>query len=138
MQRVYQKNPLKATKRKDGIFLQRDCVSNTNPLWKVYRIENATLKKSFTFSRHALKKPPALAVDLEIFQEAVSRGVKTVELYDRENNVFYTATVEQFRQHGFRINRGFGEQIALHLKHWTKSDKAAIKGGRKHAQLPLL
>ena len=89
-------------------------------LEKVYRIKDDVLFKSARASVHFLKVPPAIAIDLFIFNNARSK-VKYVQVFEKEKGIFYTARVLDFVSYGFVINRGFGEQIALPMKYWEKS-----------------
>lgn len=89
-------------------------------LKKVYTIKDDVLFKSARASIHFLKIPPAIAIDLYIFNEARTK-VRYVQVFEKENGIFYTATIKDFINYGFVINRGFGEQIALPMKYWEKS-----------------
>jgi len=91
------------------------------------RIHNgATLFKGATESKHFLKKPEAIAVDQKVFEEAISEGVKFIQVFGREAKLYYTATVDAFRERGIRLNRGYGEQYALPLYHWETSTNSEI------------
>lgn len=100
--------------------------STKNPLWKVYSLSGGVLIKNSTASKHFLRVPPAIAVDAEIFREAVEQGAEYVQVFEKESGLYYTATVEQFLKRGFKVNRGYGEQIALLLREWHRSETPEI------------
>jgi len=95
-------------------------------LWKVYKIKGVTLFKKFKFSKHALKIPPALAVDYEILREARNRGCQYIQLFDTENGEYYDSKISTMIMDGFKLNRGFNTQIALPLSKWTQSKNSSI------------
>lgn len=97
-----------------------------NGLWSVYSLDGVTLRKEATASKHFLRIPPAIAVDREIFEEAVEQGAEYVQVYEKESGLYYTATVEQFQKRGFHVNRGYGAQVALLLKEWNRSENPEI------------
>jgi len=77
-----------------------------------------TLQKRVRGSIHMLRRPPAWCVDAAILEQARKDGAQMVEVLDVETRKVYTAAVIDFDLHGFRFNRGFGEQIGLALTHW--------------------
>lgn len=97
-----------------------------NELWEVYRFKDGILKKDAIASRHFLRVPPAIAVDAEIFREAVEQGAEFVQVFEKESELYYTTSVEQFLKRGFKVNRGYGEQIALLLREWHRSETPEI------------
>lgn len=89
-------------------------------LSKVYSIRRNVLFKTAKESIHFLKKPAGIAIDLEIFNIAKGK-VKYVQVYGKEQGIYYTALITDFIKHGFVINRGYGDQIVLVMKYWEKS-----------------
>lgn len=89
-------------------------------LENVYKIKDNILFKSACESIHFLRKPPAIAVDLEIFNKN-KNIVSYVQIYEREKGVYYTARIEDFEKYGFIFDRGYGKQIALLIEYWEKS-----------------
>lgn len=68
---------------------------------------------------HFLQTPPAIAFDKRSLFDAEQAGARHVEILDTETGIRYRAPIRLLRQRGFTLDRGFGEQIALPMKHWT-------------------
>jgi len=84
----------------------------------VASLEGRTLRKRVRGSLHQLRRPPAWCVDAAILEQARKDGATRVEITDIEGRKVYTAAVIDFDLHGFRFNRGHGDQIGLALSHW--------------------
>ncbi|HHX43149.1 MAG TPA: hypothetical protein GX714_04070 [Chloroflexi bacterium] len=80
---------------------------------------DAIFRKSVRGSRHALRKPPAWALDIDSLLEAERLGATMVEIRDCESGLRYRASVERIWRHGITIDRGHGRQVALPLSRWT-------------------
>lgn len=87
---------------------------------------NEILFKRISRSRHFLKTPPAIAIDEEIFNEAIEEGIGYVQIFEREERVYYSATVEKFKGKAILIDRRFGRQLALPLNYWVTSKNKDI------------
>lgn len=70
-------------------------------------------------SRHFLRKPHAIALDVESLRLAEAAGVTYVSITDQETGLTYRADFETIWAHGFRFDRGFGEQIGLVFRWWN-------------------
>jgi len=81
-------------------------------------LSGKTLRKKVRASRHLLRQPPAWAFDVSILEAARQDGAQTVEVADVESRKVYKAPILAFFIHGVRIDRGFGQQIALPLALW--------------------
>jgi hypothetical protein len=81
----------------------------------VGKVEGITFHKSLKASRHFLKIPPAIAFDASTLEDAEKAGAVKVQVTDQETGTIYKTTIAQIRDYGFRVNRGFGDQIALPL-----------------------
>ena len=77
-----------------------------------------TLQKRVRGSIHMLRRPPAWCVDAAILVQARKDGAQMVEVTDIETRRIYRAAVDAFALHGFKFNRGHGDQIGLALSHW--------------------
>ena len=77
-----------------------------------------TLRKRVRGSLHQLRRPPAWCVDAAILEQARKDGATRVEITDIEGRKVYTAAVIDFDLHGFKFNRGFGDQVGLALCYW--------------------
>jgi len=74
-------------------------------------------------AQHVLRNPPAIAFDAEHIQAAEEAGVKRMMVRDRDTGAVYRVSFEAFQAKSFEVNRGFGQQRALALRHWQ------IEGG---------
>jgi hypothetical protein len=70
-------------------------------------------------TQHVLRNPPAIAFDAEHIQAAEEAGVKRILVRNRDSGSVYRTSFETFRAKSFEVNRGFGRQLALALRHWT-------------------
>ncbi len=85
----------------------------------VGRIEDGWLvKRGLDPARHQLRKPPAWATDAEHLKLPV-KGLKLI----CTDGTVWLGTWHAFERHGFRFNRGYGEQIALPLRWWVVRKK---------------
>ncbi|MHB1390985.1 MAG: hypothetical protein ACYCXF_07115 [Thermoleophilia bacterium] len=83
-------------------------------------VENGVLKKRVRKSRHFLNKPPAIAMDWTMIQTVRAENLAVcVEVYEAEEEVTYTCSLETLYKRGFRLNRGYGEQWALNISKWN-------------------
>lgn len=75
-------------------------------------------------SKHFLRSPRAIAFDVEVLDKAERAGAHGVEIFDDETGKSYRARIETIRKRGFKLNRGFGDQIALSLCHFNQDEKS--------------
>jgi hypothetical protein len=63
-------------------------------------------------------------VQKDVLAELERRGVKEVRVEDIETGMVYLTPLQAFREHGFTLNFGHGEQVFLRVQHWQviKSD----------------
>ena len=85
-------------------------------------IGNEFVKKVHS-SRHFLKKPEAIAFDVQTIHQALSLGATRLKILDLDTGVIYTVTISLIFSNGFYFNRGYGEQIGLSLDYWQKVKK---------------
>jgi hypothetical protein len=84
----------------------------------VASLSGRTLRKKVRASRHLLRQPLAWAFDVSILEAARQDGAQVVEVVDTESRKIYQAPLIAFFLHGTRIDRGFGQQLALPLTFW--------------------
>ncbi len=84
----------------------------------VGRVEGHIFTKRVIGSRHFLRVPRAIALDIASLDESENAGATHVAITDTETGCIYQASISFIREHGFRLNRGFGEQIALPIAKW--------------------
>ena len=83
-------------------------------------VESDSLNKNISSSKHMLLKPKGIAWDFSVLERARKENLKRIYEPDKETGNDYEATLEDIFHYGVRINRGFGEQIVLHLEYWQK------------------
>lgn len=66
--------------------------------------------------RHMLQRPAAWGWDVDILDAAEWFGARFTEI-ECDGRV-WRASLADFRRHGVRVNRGYGEQVALPLSFW--------------------
>lgn len=84
------------------------------------KVEGETFYKSIRKS-HYLRRPPAIAFDVESLVQAEQAGAVNVQVTDRDDGTIYKSTIQHIRKKGKEFNRGFGDQIFLTLDGWVKS-----------------
>jgi len=80
-------------------------------------------------SKHFLRVPPAIGFDVDAIVTARERGAKFAEVFDRESKHTYRAPLSLIESRGFVVNRGYGHQVALPLKDWTRDDETNAEQG---------
>lgn len=87
-------------------------------------IEGKTFIKSVAGSRHKLRKPPAWAIDAEVFDSEIKQNATEILIIDKEVDKKYFSTVENFDRLKGQLNRGHGRQYYLTLNQWrTQRDE---------------
>jgi hypothetical protein len=101
---------------------------NTNAKLYGYRIihDGDILFKRCSKSKHFLTTPPGIAIDEDIFNEAVEEGIKYLQIFEREEKMYHSTTVEQFKKKNIFVDRGHGQQLALPLNYWITSKSKEI------------
>jgi hypothetical protein len=76
-------------------------------------------------NEHILQKPPAIAIDRDIFERFIKPQCDRLFILDMDMGVFYSSSVENFAQHSFYLNRKFGGQYALGMEFWGRNQGVA-------------
>lgn len=96
----------------------------TTPIRVRYRIvgyvKGDEFYKNVRGSAHFLHNPRAIAFDISSLEDARDYGAKCVHIYDSERRMSYYALISTIFEKGFRIDRGYGEQIALLMTYWDR------------------
>ena len=69
-------------------------------------------------SKHMLRAPRGWSNDRSIIEFLIESNVQVVEIHDKESNKVFRATNKEILDKGRSINRRFGDQIVLPLRHW--------------------
>lgn len=67
---------------------------------------------------HYLTNPPAIALDAGAVAQADAAHVTQIVITDRDSGKVYGASLSELYTHGWRFNRGWGEQYAMRLSRW--------------------
>ena len=82
------------------------------------KVEGGVWRKRLCASKHFLRKPPAIAVDVQDLERAEACGAELLSVVDVETGRTYLAALSVIRKHGLELDRGFGLQVALPLHRW--------------------
>ena len=80
-------------------------------------IENRVLRKEICGRIHLLRKPPAIALDARMY-DRYRPHFDEIEITDADTGIVYRASARYFDRFREVIERGYGKQYALGLKHW--------------------
>jgi hypothetical protein len=98
--------------------------------------------KKFIRPEHFLRKPAAIAFDEGVLREAARLGAVRVEVLCSDGRTF-RCTLDDYRTHGWTLDRGYGRQWALPLERWSIDGAPSAMQGReardeaKRSQLSL-
>jgi hypothetical protein len=81
-----------------------------------------TFLKTVDPDRHQLHHPPAWANDRAALDEAERAGAELVCHRERRTRRRWWAPLAAYREHGFPVRRGHGDQVGLMLKYWQLED----------------
>lgn len=95
-------------------------------------VRDGVFTKGVQASRHFLRKPPAICLDLVSLADAQKAGARRVEITDTETGRVYRADIATIRRWGKTLDRGHGQQVALALGKWQCDDPTVT-----HRQLDL-
>jgi hypothetical protein len=90
-------------------------------------VKGSCFYKSVRASRHQLQRPRAWAFDVDTLDQAEQLGAHFVELHDLESGKIWRSAIATIRTHGFRVSRGFGDQVGLLLDDFGKDDAPGIQ-----------
>jgi hypothetical protein len=94
-------------------------------------IENRVLRKEICGRIHLLRKPPAIALDARMY-DRYRPYFDEIEITDADTGIVYRVAAGYFDRRRFEIERGYGKQYALGLKHWHTN---APVGGQQRFEL---
>ena len=85
-------------------------------------VERETFYKNLIASKHFLRVPRAIGFDVSSLTDAENAGARFVQITDTESGRVFRQSIATIRAKGFRVARGYGEQIALALGFWNRDD----------------
>lgn len=86
---------------------------------RVGEVRDGVFKKRILFSRHSLRKPPALAISARSLDEARKAGAREIQITDLESGRVYASSLAHFLKYAWTIQRGgFEPQLAMTLDRW--------------------
>jgi hypothetical protein len=80
-------------------------------------IQNRTLIKEIRGSIHLLRKPPAIAIDANMYNRW-RPYFDTIEIRDTETGRVYRISAKHFDYWRWELERGYGKQYAVALSRW--------------------
>ena len=81
-----------------------------------------TLHKRVNSSKHFPRKPPAIAFDKDCIEKAKELGATKIMVHDIDTKKRFMANYKEFEENSIKLNRGFGEQLALPISMWSVLD----------------
>jgi len=104
----------------------------------VGKVSQGKFKRRIKYSIHALQKPPALALSLDVLRQMEQAGTHEIEMTDIESGKIFRTTLAKFYRFAIPIQRGnFGRQLALPIKYWEIFSKGE-KANQKPWQMKLI
>lgn len=91
-------------------------------------VENGELFQRRRANVHMLRSPRGWCVDDGVLRQARELGAVRVRILDAETGASYTADIADFDTHGVPVDRGYGKQTALPIRHWRE------QSGNAHPQ----
>ena len=83
-------------------------------------IDNGYIQKHVRASVDMLKKPIGWTWDKRVIEFAEKKRIQNFAIVDDETTNIYLALLSDFRKYGKPIDRGFGKEIFLPIKHWIE------------------
>lgn len=88
-------------------------------------------------TRHFMQKPPGIAFDDGVLQQASDYGVTDIEVTDvtSHHRDTYRCTFDTFLRHAEPVkDRGYGRQLVLRLSYWRKNGQPSEMERQEAAQ----
>jgi hypothetical protein len=81
------------------------------------------LYKTVSGKIHFLRRPPAIAFDETVINQAIKNEVERIVVLDYDTGTSYTCTMKQFEMGALKLDRGFGKQMALPMGKWNQPEE---------------
>tara|TARA_R100000008_G_scaffold86221_1_gene78428 strand:+ start:536 stop:868 length:333 start_codon:yes stop_codon:yes gene_type:complete len=85
----------------------------------VAELIGTTVVKRVKEKTHMLRTPPSWAFDKQIIDYAHANGATDIRIEATDTDKVYKTSIKNFIDNSFNVDRGFGRQVALLIKHWT-------------------
>jgi len=82
------------------------------------QVKGDTFYKTISGSKHMLRTPPGIAVDLQSLLDAEQAGATRIQITDRETGTKYSTAISHVKRAGFTFDRGFGRQIGMGIENF--------------------
>jgi len=83
-------------------------------------------EKPVVRSRHFFRAVGGYAIQAEVLDDLLKRGIKCIEIRETDTGNTYRAPLHSFLTHGVRFDAGHGEQVCLPLRYFEREDDAQI------------
>lgn len=77
-------------------------------------------------SKHQLLYPPSWCMDVVSIRQCQLAGVEMVLIYNKETDVTYSISLDNFLKYGVVFNRGYNNQFRVDLDKWVVSNKGQL------------
>ena len=101
---------------------------------KIGRVSGETFYKTVKKSRHFFRKWKAWAVDAGLLDYLIEKGVRNILIHETEENAYYSATLQDFKEWGIHwdFGNGHGEQVFLPIANFKIAQVGSISAGSNH------
>lgn len=83
-------------------------------------IERGVFTKRVHGKAHMLQTPPAWSIDAIAFNQKVAPFSNTIRIEDLDSKIVYQISTKTFEEKMVRMDRQFGAQVYVVLKHWQQ------------------
>ena len=92
-------------------------------------VNGDTLRKYVRKGKHLFRKWDALGMDASVWDSLAVRGVRNLEVLDKQENILYTIDLEEIDTWAdFEADWGYGVQYFIPRKYFTKTAYENSKG----------
>ena len=88
----------------------------------VGHVADGAFRKRVFGSKHFLRRPRAIALDVQSIHDAQDAGATMAEITDGETGKVYRVSLDRMLRDGFHFNRGWGAQVALPVDDFDRPD----------------
>jgi hypothetical protein len=96
----------------------------------VGHVKDGVFVKTVVGSKHFLKEPPAIAIDVQSLNDAKALGATDIHIYDKETRTHYFTSMLILEKDGRTLDRGYGVQLYLPFGLWNEMTEEQYRKGR--------